>query len=59
MKNVINAIVVIAMVLCITMVSLKLDNTIVLGWYVVPGFIQLMNVIAGDDCGREEDEYGV
>lgn len=58
MKNVINAIVVIAMVLCITMVSLKLDNTIVLGWYVVPGFIQLMNVITDEDCGREEDEYG-
>ena len=59
MKNVINAIVVIAMVLCITFVSLKLDNTIVLGWYIVPGFIQLMNVFSDEDCGREEDEFGV
>ena len=55
MRNIINAIVVIAMVLCITFVSLKLDNTIVLGWYVVPGFIQLMNVFDDEDCGQEEE----
>ena len=57
-KNIINSIVIIAMILCITMVSLKLDNTIVLGWYIVPGIMFLFNVVE-DGGGREEDEYGV
>ena len=60
-KNIINAIVVIAMVFCITFVALELDNTIVLGWYIVPGFIQLINVVAScvDDGADGRDEYGV
>ena len=60
-KNIINSIVIIAMIFCITMVSLKLDNTIVLGWYIVPGFIQLVNVFASWDDGTVDgrDEYGV
>lgn len=56
-KNIINSIVIIAMILCITMVSLKLDNTIVLGWYIVPGIMFLFNVVE-DDCGASgRDEY--
>lgn len=58
-KNIVNAIVVIAMIICITMVSLKLDNTIVLGWYIVPGFIQLINVVAScvEDGTDWRDDY--
>ena len=57
LKNIINSIVIIAMIFCITMVSLKLDNTIVLGWYIVPGIMFLFNVV-GDDggAGRDTDE---
>ena len=60
-KTIINSIVVVAMILCITAVSLELDNTIVLGWYIVPGFIQLVNVFASLDDGTVDgrDEYGV
>lgn len=57
-KSIINSIVIIAMILCITTVSLLLNNTIVLGWYIVPGIMFLLNVDV-DDGGREEDEYGV
>lgn len=52
-KNVVNAIVIIAMILCITSVSLELNNTIVLGWYIVPGIMFLLNVVE-DDTGRGE-----
>ena len=52
-KNIIDAIVVIVMVICITMVSLKLDNTIVLGWYIVPGFIRIFSIFEG----YQEREY--
>ena len=55
-KNIINAIVVIAMVFCITFVSLELDNTIVLGWYIVPGIMHLFNIIDCDDRGREDND---
>ena len=57
-KNIINSIVIIAMIFCITMVSLKLDNTIVLGWYIVPGIMFLFNVVEDDDgyAGRDSDE---
>ena len=58
LKNIINSIVIIAMIFCITMVSLKLDNTIVLGWYIVPGIMFLFNVVGDDDgyAGRDSDE---
>ena len=57
-NRIINSIVIIAMILCITTVSLLLNNTIVLGWYIVPGIMFLVNAV-DDDGGREEDKYGV
>ena len=58
MKKVIDAIVIVTMIICITWVSLKLDNTIVLGWYIVPGIMFLFGLVEDDDnCRTREGDF--
>jgi hypothetical protein len=57
MKKVIDAIVIVTMIICITLVSLKLDNTIVLGWYIVPGILHLFSIVVSEADGGGREDY--
>lgn len=58
-EKIVNSVVIIAMIFCITSISLELNNTNVLWWYIVPALMFLFSLVSYDDGSREYDEYGV
>ena len=48
-RNLWNAVVVLTMTFCITIISVELKNTIVLGWLLVPGILHLFNIVVYED----------